>query len=187
MAGLPDRKKAEALWRKYNDDQALWKHALAVEAAMRHFASLKGGNADEWGITGLIHDLDYQRFSDEHCVKVRELLEAEGWPEHIIRAVQSHGWTICSDVEPLSDMEKTLFAIDELTGFISACALVRPSKSVIDLEVKSVRKKWKDSAFAAKVNRQVVNKGIDMLGMAFDDVVNEVILSMRKIHKELGL
>lgn len=187
MHNLPDRVQTEKLWRKYNNDESLWKHALAVEAAMRHFAGIKGGSPEEWGIIGLIHDLDYQRYPSEHCVKTKEILEAEGWPEYAVRAVMSHGWEICTDVEPVTDMEKSLFAVDELTGFISACALVRPSKSVEDLEVKSVKKKWKTPAFAAGVDRAVVEKGAAMLGMSFDELAAEVITAMRKVRADLGL
>ncbi|MDL2229010.1 HDIG domain-containing protein [Treponema sp. OttesenSCG-928-L16] len=183
----PDRKDAENLWRKYNSDEGLWRHALSVEAAMRHFAEKAGEDADVWGIIGLIHDIDYEQYPDEHCVKARPILEEAAWPEEYIRAVVSHGWGLCTDVEPLSALEKTLYAVDELTGFISACALVRPSKSVMDLEVKSVKKKWKTPAFAAGVDRRVIEKGAELLGISLEDLINETILAMRAAAKEIGL
>jgi predicted hydrolase (HD superfamily) len=183
----PTREAAEAVWRQHNDDEALWRHALAVEAAMRHFAARFGGDADEWGVVGLLHDIDYGRYPAEHCVKARALLAAAGWPESYIRAVESHGWGICSAVEPLSPLEKTLYAVDELTGFIGACALVRPSKSVMDLETSSVKKKWKTTAFAAGVNREVIEKGAARLGLGLDELIGETILALRKAAPALGL
>jgi putative nucleotidyltransferase with HDIG domain len=184
---IPTRNDAEILWRKYNTDEALWKHALSVEAAMRHFAEKSGEDADVWGIVGLVHDIDYEKYPNEHCVKSRPILEEAEWPEEYIRAVQSHGWGLCIDVEPITSLEKTLYAIDELTGFITACALVRPSKSVNDLEVKSVKKKWKVPAFAAGVDRSVIEKGAERMGMSLDDLINETILAMRKAAVEIGL
>ncbi|MDR2105094.1 MAG: hypothetical protein LBP51_04985 [Deferribacteraceae bacterium] len=188
MSGsLPDMQEVVALWREYNDDPQLYKHARAVEAAMRHFAAKFGGDQDEWGKIGFIHDIDYQQYPDKHCEKAREILEAKGWPAYAVRAVVSHGYGILNDVEPQTDLEKTLYAVDELTGFISACALVRPSKSVEDLEVRSVKKKWKAPAFAAGVDRAVVERGAEMLGVSFDELTQEVINAMRSVRLELGL
>ncbi|MBA2132658.1 HD domain-containing protein [Capillibacterium thermochitinicola] len=187
MTKTINREAALALYKKYNQDESLFRHALAVEAVMRHFAALFGEDEEKWGIIGLIHDLDYERYPDQHCIKVREILTGEGWPEEYIRAVQSHGWGICSDVEPVERMENVLYTIDELTGLITAAALVRPSKSVLDLEVKSVKKKWKDKAFAAGVNREVIEKGAARLGMALDEVIKETIAGMRKVAAEIGL
>jgi putative nucleotidyltransferase with HDIG domain len=184
---IPTRSDAENLWRTYNKDEALWKHALSVEAVMRHFAEKAGEDPDIWGIIGLVHDIDYEMYPHEHCVKVRPILEEAGWPEEYIRAVQSHGWGLCVDVEPITALEKTLYAVDELTGFITACALVRPSKSVNDLEVKSVKKKWKVPAFAAGVDRSVVEKGAEKMGLSLDDLINETIFAMRKVAPEIGL
>ncbi|HBK67737.1 MAG TPA: hydrolase, partial [Firmicutes bacterium] len=150
-----NRDEALSLLKEYNQDESLIRHALAVEAVMRHFATLFGEDVEKWGIIGLIHDLDYERYPEEHCSKVKEILMEEGWPEEYIHAVQSHGWGLCSEVEPVHRMEKVLYTIDELTGLITAAALVRPSKSLLDLEVKSVKKKWRDKAFAAGVNREV--------------------------------
>lgn len=183
----PTRDEAVALWRRYNDDEALWRHALSVEAAMRHFAAAAGEDQDVWGIVGLVHDIDYGRYPEEHCVRARPILEEAGWPEAYIRAVISHGWGLCSDVEPLSAMEKTLYAVDELTGFITACALVRPSKSLMDLELKSVKKKWKTAAFAAGVNRSVIEKGAELLGVSLDELISETILAMRDVAATIDL
>jgi predicted hydrolase (HD superfamily) len=187
MNALPDMDDVKALWREYNDDAQLYKHALAVEAAMRHFAVRFGGDPDEWGKIGFIHDLDYQRYPKEHCEKVKEILTVKGWPEYAVRAVVSHGYALVNDVEPRTDLEKTLYAVDELTGFIIACAVVRPSKSVEDLEVKSVKKKWKSAAFAAGVDRGVVERGAEMMGLSFDELAGEVIIAMRSVRHKLGL
>jgi uncharacterized domain HDIG len=137
---IPTREKAMELLKEYNQNESLIKHALAVEAVMVHFAELFGEDKEKWGIVGLIHDLDYEKYPDQHCIKAREILEERNWPEDYIHAVQSHGWQICSDVEPVECMEKVLYTIDELTGLISATAIMRPSKSILDLTVKSVKK-----------------------------------------------
>lgn len=187
MTKTINREAALALYKKYNQDESLFRHALAVEAVMRHFANLFGEDEEKWGIIGLIHDLDYERYPDQHCIKVKEILTDEGWPEEYIRAVQSHGWEICSDVEPVERMENVLYTIDELTGLITAAALVRPSKSILDLKVKSVKKKWKDKAFAAGVNRAVIEKGAARLGMELDEVIKETISGMQKVAAEIGL
>jgi len=181
------REKALDLLKKYNQDESLIRHALAVEAVMRRFADLFGEDVEKWGIIGLIHDLDYERYPEEHCQKVKELLEAEGWPDEYIHAVQSHGWGICTEVEPVHRMEKVLYAIDELTGLIAAAALVRPSKSLLDLEVKSVKKKWKDKSFAAGVNREIIMKGVELLGMDLNQVIQETITDMRRVAAEISL
>ena len=181
------REEAFSLLKEYNQDESLIRHALAVEAVMRHFAALFGEDVKKWGIIGLIHDLDYERYPEEHCAKVKEILTERGWPEEYIHAVQSHGWGICSEVEPVHCMEKVLYTIDELTGLITAAALVRPSKSLLDLEVKSVKKKWKDKAFAAGVNREIIQKGAELMGMELSEVIKETIEGMRTIAAELGL
>lgn len=181
------RDEALSLLKEYNQDENLIRHALAVEAVMRHFAALYDEDVEKWGIIGLIHDLDYERYPEEHCQKVKEILTAKGWPDEYIHAVQSHGWGLCSDVEPVHRMEKVLYTIDELTGLINAAALVRPSRSVLDLEVKSVKKKWKDKSFAAGVNREIIKKGAEMLGMDLNEVINETIAGMRQAAAEIGL
>lgn len=183
----PNREEAFALLNEFNKTENLVKHALAVEAVMRHFAQLKGEDPEKWGIIGLVHDLDYERYPQEHCTKSRELLAERGWPEDYIRAVVSHGWGLCSDVEPQHIMEKVLYAVDELTGLITAVVYVRPSKSVLDLEVKSVKKKWKEKSFAAGANREVILKGCEMLGMEPDEVIRETIAGMRAAADALGL
>ena len=154
---------------------------------MRYFAKKNGEDEDEWGMVGFLHDMDYEKYPDEHCIKVKEILESEGLLESFIRAIQSHGYGFCTDIEPISNMEKTLYAIDELAGFITACALVRPSKSLEDLEVKSVKKKLKDKAFAAKVDRTVINKGAEMLGVPIDDLIKETIDELIPIQESIGL
>jgi putative nucleotidyltransferase with HDIG domain len=184
---MHSRDEAIELWRRYNDDDYLYRHALSVEAAMRHFAAKKGEDSDYWGIVGLLHDVDYQKFPEEHLKHAREMLEPAGYPEDFIRAVESHGYGICTDVEPKLYMEKALFACDELTGFISACAIMRPSKSVLDIEVKSVTKKFKTPAFAAKIRRDIIQRGADMLGISLDELIQETILALRPVAAEIGL
>jgi len=186
-AATPTRDQALALLREFNKSEGLLRHALAVEAVMRHIAAKRGGDPDLWGIVGLVHDLDYEQFPDQHCAKTGEILRERGWPEEIVRAAVSHGWGICSDVEPQSDMEKVLFAIDELTGLVAATALVRPSRSVLDMEAKSVRKKWKDKAFAAGVNREIIAQGAARLGVDLTDLITDVIMGMRTVAEEIGL
>ena len=186
MASI-ERDKAVELFKKYNDEHSLFKHALSVETVMRYFAKKNGEDEDEWGMVGLLHDMDYEKYPDEHCIKVKEILEAEGLPDSFIRAIQSHGYGLCTDIEPLSNMEKTLYAVDELSGFITACALVRPSKSLDDMEVKSVKKKLKDKAFAAKVDRTVINKGAEMLGINIDELIKETIEALIPVQESIGL
>ena len=184
---IPSRENALSLLTKYNQSDSLIKHALSVEAVMRHFAGLYGEDEGKWGVIGLIHDLDYEQYPDQHCTMTKQILESEGWPEEYIRAVVSHGWGICSDVEPVHPMEKVLFTIDELTGLVTAAVLVRPSKSILDLTVKSVNKKWKVKTFAAGANREVIAKGADMMGKDLNWVIQETIAGMQKVAGEIGL
>jgi predicted hydrolase (HD superfamily) len=184
---VPTRDEALALLREYNPTEGLVKHGMAVEAAMRRFARRFGEDPEVWGIVGLIHDVDYERFPAEHCRKTPEILGERGWPAEYIRAAVSHGWGICSDVEPVSRMEKTLYAVDELTGLVVTTALVRPSRSVMDVTASSVRKKWKDKRFAAGVDRSIIEKGVALLGMELDDVIAETIEGMKEAAPELGL
>jgi putative nucleotidyltransferase with HDIG domain len=186
-AATPTREEALALLREFNKSDGLIRHALAVEAVMRYIAAKRGENADLWGVVGLIHDLDYEQFPDRHCAKTAEILRERGWPEEIVRAAVSHGWGVCSDVEPQSDLEKALFAIDELTGLVAATALVRPSRSVLDMEARSVKKKWKDKAFAAGVSRDVITQGAASLGVDLTDLITDVIMGMRTVAEEIGL
>jgi putative nucleotidyltransferase with HDIG domain len=185
----PTRAEALSLLKQYNSNPALVNHALAVEAVMRFIARNNGLAAEEekWGIIGLVHDIDYERFPEAHCVKSEEILRTAGWPEEYVRAVVSHGWGLCCDVEPLSVLEKTLFAIDELTGLVTACALVRPSRSVMDMEISSVMKKWKQKAFAAGANREVILQGAEMLGVELNELIGDTIQGMREAAKEIGL
>lgn len=183
----PTREEALKLLHEYNENDSLRKHAYAVEAVMRYSARKRGEDEDMWGVIGLVHDLDYERFPDQHCTKTKEILEEHTWPEEYIRAVISHGWGLCYDVEPKSTLEKTLFAIDELTGLVTANALVRPSKSVMDMTVKSVKKKWKSPAFAAGVDRSIIQKGAEMLGVEVSELIEDTIMGMREVAEEIGL
>ncbi|WP_321491878.1 HD domain-containing protein [uncultured Desulfobacter sp.] len=184
---IPTRDAALALLKNYNTSESLIKHALAVEGVMRYMAEKYGEDKDTWGIVGLIHDLDYEQFPDQHCKKTEEILKENHWPENLIRAVVSHGWGICTDVKPESTMEKMLFAIDELTGLVATSALVRPSKSVMDMKAKSVKKKWNDKRFAAGVDRAIIQKGADMLGVELAELITDTIMGMRGGAVEIGL
>jgi predicted hydrolase (HD superfamily) len=184
---LPSRSEAFELLRNYNSGESLIKHALAVEGVMRHFAELLNEDIEKWGIIGLVHDLDYEMYPEQHCVKTKEILESANWPEDYIRAVLSHGWGICTNIEPVHKMEKVLYTIDELTGLVTASVLVRPTRSILDMEASSVKKKWKIKTFAAGANREVIEKGSLMLEMSIDYIIEQTILGMRKIAFELGL
>lgn len=184
---LPTRDEALALLKQYNKNEALIRHALAVEAVMRYCARKRGQDIEQWGVIGLVHDLDYEQFPEQHCHKSEQILREQGWPEEYVRAVLSHGWGICTDVEPRTDLEKTLYAIDELTGLVAATAIVRPSKSVLDMEPKSVKKKWKEKSFAAGVNREVIEKGAAMLGVDLNELIADAISGMREAAGPIGL
>ncbi|HSM88589.1 MAG TPA: hydrolase [Desulfobacterales bacterium] len=186
-SNTPTRATALALLKEFNQSDSLIKHALAVEAVMRRFARQRGRDETQWGIVGLVHDLDYEQFPEQHCRKTEEILRERNCPAEYIRAVVSHGWGICSDVKPESEMEKVLFAVDELTGLVTTSALVRPSKSVLDMEASSVKKKWKDKRFAAGVDRSIIEKGAAMLGMDLTALITETILGMREAAEEIGL
>ncbi len=184
---VPTREEAFALLKEFNQSESLIKHALAVEGVMRYMARKRGEDEEKWGIIGLVHDLDYERYPEQHCQKTKEILEERGWPDDYIRAIMSHGWGIVTDVEPVEEMEKVLYTIDELTGLVTAVALVRPSRSVLDMKPKSVAKKWKDKSFAAGVNREVIQKGAEMLGMELKDLFEDVIMGMREVADQIGL
>ena len=184
---IPTRKEAFELLKEYNQNESLIKHALAVEAVMRYFADKFGEDQEKWGIIGLIHDLDYEKFPQQHCKKTEEILRERNWPDDYIRAVLSHGWGTCTDVAPASQMEKVLYTIDELTGLIAAAALVRPSRSVLDMEAKSVKKKWKEKSFAAGVDRSIIQKGAEMLGVELDELFTDTIMGMRQAAAQIGL
>lgn len=187
MADYPSREEAYALLTEFNQSENLIKHALSVEAAMRHFAIRFNGDPDKWGVVGLVHDLDYEKWPEEHCVKTEEILKERNWPEELIRAVVSHGWGIVTEVKPETEMEKCLYAVDELTGLITATALVRPSKSILDMQAKSVKKKWNQKAFAAGANREVIADGAQMLGMELSELIAETIAGMQPVAEEIGL
>jgi predicted hydrolase (HD superfamily) len=183
----PNRDEAFALLKKYNQSESLIKHALAVEGVMRYMAGKAGEDAEKWGIIGLIHDLDYELYPEQHCIMTEKILKENNWPEEYIRAVLSHGWGLATDVEPVTRLEKTIYAVDELTGLVATSALVRPSRSVLDMEARSVKKKWNDKRFAAGVNREVIEKGAEMLGITLDELISDCILGMRVVAREIGL
>ena len=183
----PTREDALALLKTYNQSESLIKHAFAVEGVMRYMARKYDEDEEVWGVVGLIHDLDYEQFPDQHCKKTEAILRENNWPDSLIRAVVSHGWGICSDVEPTTQMEKVLFAIDELTGLVATSALVRPTRSVMDMKAKSVKKKWKDKRFAAGVDRSIIQRGADMLGVELGDLITDTIMGMREVSDAIGL
>lgn len=188
MNKYPDRQQAWELLNIYNKSEALLKHALAVEGVMRHFASLfADSDSEEWGIIGLLHDLDYEQYPEQHCQKTGEILQNLHVDPRMVRAIVSHGYGICSDVKPESDLELVLYTIDELTGLIHAAARMRPSQSVMDLELSSLKKKFKTPSFAAGVNRDVIRQGAEWMGWELDKVMEETILGMRSIAAAIGL
>jgi putative nucleotidyltransferase with HDIG domain len=184
---IPNREEAFELLKQYNQTESLIKHALAVEGVMRYMARKRSADEEKWGVIGLIHDLDYEQFPDQHCKKTEEILRENNWPEEYIRAVVSHGWGICTDVKPETEMEKVLYAIDELTGLVVTTALVRPSKSVMDVKPKSVKKKWKDKRFAAGVDRSIIENGAGMLGVEISELIVDTIAGMQEVAEEIGL
>jgi predicted hydrolase (HD superfamily) len=187
MKNTLDRRKAIELLKEYNQNEALINHGLAVSGVMTHFAKLEGDDSNYWGIVGLLHDLDYEKYPEQHCVKVVDILKENHYDDDFIHSVVSHGYELCVPVEPIHQMEKILYATDELTGLITACAYMRPSKSVNDLELKSVKKKFKTKSFASGVNREVILKGAEMASYSLDDLIKETILGMREIADEIGL
>ena len=183
----PSRDEAWAVFCEFNETTSLRKHALAVEGVMRHFARQRGGDEDLWGVCGMLHDLDWEKFPEQHCQKAEQILRERGFGEEVIRAVVSHGWLICTEVEPLSDLERCLYAVDELAGLITAVALVRPSRSVLDMKPKSVKKKWKDKSFAAGVDRAIIERGAGLIGMELGDLISEAITGMRGVAGDIDL
>ena len=184
---VPTREDAWRILNEYNKSESLIKHALAVEGVLRYFARKLGEDEEMWGVIGLVHDLDYEQFPELHCKKTEEILKENEWPEDYVRAVISHGWGICTDVEPKTQLEKILYTIDELTGLVVTSALVRPSKSVMDIKAKSVKKKWKDKRFAAGVDRSIIEKGAGMLGLDLTELITDTIMGMRDVAEEIGL
>jgi putative nucleotidyltransferase with HDIG domain len=187
MVRNPTREEAWTILTDHVKSPSLLSHALAVEAVMRHIARKRGADEELWGVIGLIHDVDYEEHPDEHLRHATEILRRHGWPEECVRAVASHGWGLFTDVAPVTDLEKTLFAIDELTGLVAAATLVRPSRSVLDLPVKSVLKKWKDKGFAAGVDRKVIEKGAAMMEVPLDQLIADTIEGMKTIAETIGL
>lgn len=186
-SNIPTREQAFDLFRKYNNSESLTKHALAVEGVMRYMARKAGEDEELWGIIGLIHDLDYEMYPEQHCKMTEKILRENNWPEEYIRAVLSHGWELASDVKPETRLEKTIYAMDELTGLVATSALVRPARSVLDMEARSVRKKWNDKRFAAGVDRSVIEKGAAMLGVTLDELITDCIMGMREVAEAIGL
>ncbi len=178
---IPTKAEAQALLETYNSDPFHLKHAAIVSGVMEYFARELGygDEAEFWAVVGLLHDLDFERWPDQHCVKSQELMREAGLDERIVRATASHGWGITVDIRPEHTMEKVLYATDELTGLIGAAAIMRPSRSVADLELKSVKKKYKTPSFAAGCSREVIAKGAELLGWALDDLISRTILAMR--------
>lgn len=188
MKETMDRQAAWALLRQYNKEQFHLQHALTVEGVMRWYAQELGygEDVDFWGNVGLLHDIDFELYPDQHCLKAPELLQAGGADEALIHAVCSHGYGLTVDVEPEHEMEKVLFAADELTGLIWATALMRPSKSVQDLELKSVKKKFKQVSFAAGCSRDVIRTGAERLGWPLEDLISKTILAMRSCEETVN-
>lgn len=178
------RDDAWELLSEYNKDHFHIRHAVTVEGVMRYFADELGykDEIDFWGIVGLLHDLDFEQFPEQHCIKEQEIMRERGIDERIIHATASHGYALTVDIAPEHEMEKVLYAVDELTGLIGAVALMRPSKSVSDLELKSVKKKYKNLNFAAGCSREVIERGADMLGWELDDLIRKTILAMRTVE-----
>ena len=184
-----ERDEAWKLLKEYNKDKFHIKHALTVEGVMRYFAEKLGYEEEKefWGIVGLLHDLDFEKYPNEHCIKSQEIMRKNNVDEKIIHATASHGYNLTVDIKPEHEMEKILYATDELTGLIGAVAIMRPSKSLQDLELKSVKKKFKNEKFAAGCSREVITKGAEMLGWDLDKLIEQTILAMRvdedKINK----
>ncbi len=181
------REEAMELFHKYNETDSLRRHGYAVMAVMEHFAKESGEDVNYWGNIGLLHDLDYEKYPEEHCVKTREILEGEGMDEQMIHSIESHAYGMCTTVKPELPMEKVLYTIDELTGLIVATVLMRPDQSILPLEVKSVKKKFKTSKFAAGVNREVILKGCQMMDMDLSDVIQHTIDGMKSKADLLSL
>lgn len=175
-----DREKAVELLKKYNKEEFHIRHAYTVEGVMRYFAKELGYDEEFWGMVGLLHDIDFEEYPEEHCKKAPELLKEIDSPEEMIHAICSHGYGVCSDIEPIHEMEKILFATDELTGLIWAAAKMRPSKSTKDMEVSSLKKKYKDKKFAAGCSRDIISQGAEKLGWTLDELLEKTILAMRE-------
>ena len=180
-----ERKDAINLLKKYNKEEFHIRHALTVEDVMRYFARKNGYDEEFWGLVGLLHDVDFEQYPEEHCKKAPELLREIDASEEMVHAICSHAYGICSDIEPEHEMEKILFAIDELTGIIWAAAKMRPSKSTKDMEVSSLKKKFKDKKFAAGCSRDTIRKGAEQLGWELDRLLEETLQAMKESEDEI--
>ena len=180
------REEALEILKKYNKEEFHIRHALTVEGVMRYFAKELGEEEDYWGIVGLLHDIDFELYPEEHCKKCVELLKENNVEESIIKSICSHGYGICSDIKPEHIMEKILFATDELTGLIWATAKMRPSKSVQDMELSSIKKKFKDKKFAAGCSRETIKQGAEMLGWELDELLEKTIIAMREDEEKIN-
>ena len=174
-----EREEAINLLKKYNKEEFHLRHAFTVEAVMKYFAKEKGYDENSWGLVGLLHDVDFEKYPDEHCKKAPELLKEINASDEMVHAICSHGYGICSDIKPVHEMEKILFATDELTGLIWAAAKMRPSKSTKDMEVSSLKKKFKDKKFAAGCSRDIITQGAEQLGWELNDLFEKTIFAMR--------
>lgn len=186
MGTIMTRDEAWALLTEFNKDAFHLRHAVTVEGVMRWYAEKLGyyDEVDLWGIVGLLHDLDFEMFPEQHCIKEQEIMRSRGVDERIVHATASHGWKLTVDIEPQHEMEKVLYAVDELTGLIGAAALMRPSKSVQDMELKSVKKKYKSPNFAAGCSREVIERGAELMGVSLDELISGTILAMRSCEDE---
>ena len=181
-----NREQALALLRKYNKEPFHIQHALTVEGVMRWFAQENGEDTEFWGLCGLLHDIDFELYPEQHCLKAPELLAEANASEEMVHAICSHGYGICCDVEPVHLMEKIMFTVDELTGLIGAAARMRPSKSVMDMELSSLKKKFKDKKFAAGCSRDVIKQGAEKLGWTLDEVLEKTIQAMRSCEASIN-
>jgi predicted hydrolase (HD superfamily) len=189
MGKIPTRAEAWELLNEFNQDEFHLKHAQIVEGAMRYYAKELGytDEVDFWGIVGLLHDLDFEKYPNEHCIKSQEIMRERGIDERINRATASHGYNLTVDIKPEHEMEKVLYAVDELTGLIGAVAIMRPSKSTLDLELSSVKKKFKNSKFAAGCSREVIENGAKMLDWELDDLLQRTINALRDVEQTTGI
>lgn len=188
MNAIPTVSEAQALLEEYNQEPFHLKHAKIVSGVLGYFAKEYDPEHEEfWRVAGLLHDLDFERFPEQHCLKGKKLMEERGLDAGLIHAMMSHGWNLTTDVKPEHIMEKILYATDELTGLIGAVAIMRPSKSVADLELKSVKKKFKDKKFAAGCSREVISQGAELLGWTLDDLISRTILAMRSLLSEMDI
>lgn len=189
MGKVPTREEAWELLTEFNKDEFHLKHARVVEGAMKYFARELGYSKEEeyWGIVGLLHDIDFEIYPEEHCIKSQEILRERGFEEGINHATASHGYALTVDIKPEHEMEKVLYAVDELTGLIGAAAIMRPSKSTLDMELSSVKKKYKTPKFAAGCSREVIERGAQMLGWELDDLLQRTIYALRDVETTTGL